>query len=101
MADLLIDFSAITVPTPEPYDNNRAERQRENMAYVVNQILQQMQQNGIILEIPETVGVQPAGSMQGIEDALRDLVMTGYSIQIGPLKFAVHGQVGLASIEEG
>ena len=101
MADTLVEFGLITVPTPEPFDSNRAEKQRENLAYVVNQIIQQMQQNNVKLEIPDTFGVDVTGNMAGVEDAIRDLLSVGYTIKLGPLKFVKHGQVGLASVEEG
>jgi len=101
MAETLVEMGLITVPTPEPFDANRPERQRENLAYVINQILAQMQQNNVKIEIPDTFGVNVAGNMAGVEDAIRDLLAVGWSVKIGPVKFVKHGQIGLGAIEEG
>jgi hypothetical protein len=35
----MISLSGITIPTPQPYDKNDSNRQRENYYYVLNQIL--------------------------------------------------------------
>jgi len=48
MAD--IDFGLLTIPTPEPFDKTQPEKQRENLAYIVMQILQQAQANGWTLK---------------------------------------------------
>jgi hypothetical protein len=98
---LQIDLSTLTIPTPEPYDKKNPEQQRENMAFVALQILQQVAAFGTILEIPTTIGVEPNGSMQGVEDAIRDLLAVGYSVKIGPVTFVKHGQIGLAAVQEG
>lgn len=37
-----IDFDAITVPTPAAYDAADPHKQRENLAYVLNQALGQL-----------------------------------------------------------
>lgn len=34
-----VNLSAITVPTPEPYDDKDPQRQAENLCYVLNQLL--------------------------------------------------------------
>lgn len=37
----MISLSSITIPTPQPYDKTQPERQRENLSYVLLQILQE------------------------------------------------------------
>lgn len=101
MANTLVEMGLISVPTPEPFDANRAERQRENLAYVLNQILAQMSQNNVLIDIPENFSVNVAGNMEGVEDAIRDLLGTSWSVKIGPVKFTKHGTVGLVAVEEG
>jgi hypothetical protein len=46
-----IDFSAIITATPEPYNPFRPDKQRENLAAVWMQILDQLADQGEILDI--------------------------------------------------
>lgn len=52
-----VTFSALTMPTPEPYDSADPNRQRENFYYVLNQILTTLKANSATLDLDITQAV--------------------------------------------
>lgn len=98
MADILINFSNITIPTPEPFSMSQPAYNRETLAYVVAQILNELKLNGFQLMFPESSTV--TGDLQTvltqIKDAIKDLqfgtITFGtpeFSIKITPKSAAV------------
>lgn len=83
------DLSQVTIPTPQPYDNKDANKQRENLCYVLLQVVSQAKQAGFTLtdtQVSLTVDVT------GIEDALRDLKYNSEVLDLGPIKIYLTGK---------
>lgn len=81
----------ITIPTPQPYDKNDSNRQRENYYYVMLQLLGVAKTNG------ETVSFNPSSSLSvdvdAIVQALQDLQYNGEIIDLGELRIRLEGRV--------
>jgi hypothetical protein len=67
-------LTGITVPTPEPYNDENVHKQRENLAYVVLQMIAQAKQEGFTI------------SDSGIEDAIKTLQWNTVMLDLGPIK---------------
>jgi len=87
---ITIDFSQTTVPTPEPYDDKDVCRQRENLAYVANQLLSQAQQQGVKLVYTDVdEGALEGLRLDGVERATKDLIWNSQVIDLGPIKIVL------------
>lgn len=53
----VIDFATITNPIPEPYDTKNPDKQRENFYFVLNQVIDQLKQQGATLDLDVTQAV--------------------------------------------
>jgi hypothetical protein len=95
-----IDFSQVSVPTPELYANSTPDKQRENLAYVALQLCAQAKQQGVKLtytdnDDPPTVGLR----LDGAEQATKDLAWNSQTIDLGPFKIHLHNRA--ISVEMG
>jgi len=100
MAD--ITFQAVTVPTPEPYAKRDSEKQRENLAYVMLQLIAQAKQAGFVL--PDKAGLQDVfdnmtvnvsvemPALDGIEQAIHDLKFNSVTFTLGNASFVFDGK---------
>lgn len=86
---ITLDFSQTTVPTPEPYDDQYEHRQRENLAYVVNQLFSQAQQQGVKLTYTDTDEAPVGLRLDGVELATKDLIWNNQVIDLGPIKIVL------------
>ena len=52
-----VDLTLVVTPTPEPFDKTQPEKQRENMAFVMMQVIDQfIQQQGTLdIDIVEAI----------------------------------------------
>jgi hypothetical protein len=85
-----LDFTLITAPTPEPYQKKEPDQQRENLAYMVNQLFAQAKQQGVKLTYTDvdegdTVGLR----LDGVALAAGDLAWNGQVIDLGPFKIVL------------
>jgi len=87
MPGILINFANVTIPTPQPFDKNQPEQNRENMAYIVAQILQELKTNGFTLTFPETSTVTGdlTTLLTQIKEALDALKYNDEVIELGNL----------------
>jgi hypothetical protein len=90
---ITLDFSQLTIPTPEPYDGGAKDKQRENLAYVVLQLIALAKQSGVKLtytdvDTPPTTGLR----LDGIELATKELIWNGQTIDLGPFKIILHNR---------
>lgn len=98
MADL--SLTHITIPTPEPYNKSKSDQQRENLAYVALQVLQEAKQDGFTLSDGLVTAIESltlAGSggevdLSGIEQALRDLRFNSMVVDFGPFRLEFDGR---------
>lgn len=70
----MLDISPISIPTPEPYDDQNPERQRENLAFVALQIIQLLHAQQPVLSVGDD-----------LVQAVRDLQFSTAHIKIGEL----------------
>jgi hypothetical protein len=77
-----LTFSTITVPTPEPYDEQHADRQRENCYYVVNQLLAQLHANNATVDLEPVLQALLDVDLTDLIQAVQDLAFTGTSIEL-------------------
>lgn len=77
---MAIPLTTITIPTPQPYDKQNSERNRENYYYVWLQILQAAKNAG------ESVSLNPSTSLAvdlaDLVQAVRDLMYNGQELSI-------------------
>jgi hypothetical protein len=59
-----VNFTNLTIPTPQPYDKNDGQRQQENFFYVLNQLLVLMKAAGFQLNDVDLSNIKTA--IQGI-----------------------------------
>jgi len=82
MADIIIEFTGLTLPTEEPFDKAQPEKQRENLAYVCLQIIRKLKQYQFTLKVPEeSVVTGDTGTLlTEIRDNIADLKFNGESV---------------------
>lgn len=83
----MIDFSALNIPPPAPYSSTEPDKQRENLAYVCVQILQQLYTNNVKLEDLDVVR------------ALKDLQYNHLVFDFGAIRIILDGRT--VTFEEG
>lgn len=83
----MIDFSSLTIPTPGPYQDTNPHRQRENLCYVLLQILGQLNTNAV--ELPDIDVVK----------ALKDLQFNHIVFDLGAIRIILDGRT--VTFEEG
>lgn len=83
------NLTAVTIPTPQPYDDKDPQRQIENLSYVVLQILSQAKLAGFTFNDAQ---VSLTVDVSGIESAIRDLKYNGEIIDLGPIKLYLTGK---------
>lgn len=81
-------FENITIPTPEPYDEKDAARQRENFFFVVNQILTQAKAEGLTVSALLSQGTV----LEELRDAVKDLQFNSMTIDFGPFQLQFDGR---------
>lgn len=93
-----IEFSLLTVPTPEPYDKKDERRQEENFYYVLNQLFVLAKNAGFVLSDEVTNPTPPGGdidiNLDGVEQAIRDLQFIGTLLDLGHIKVIKTGKTG-------
>lgn len=82
-----INFSLLTIPTPEPYDAKDDRRQHENLCYVLNQLLVQAQNAGFVLS-------DQIINLSGIVQGIQDLQHEGVLLDLGCIKVIKTGKTG-------
>jgi len=82
MPDIIIEFTDLSLPTEEPFDKKRPEKQRENLAYVCLQIIRKLKQYQFTLTVPEeSVVIGDIGTLlTEIRDNIADLKFNGESV---------------------
>jgi len=92
-----IEFSLLTVPTPEPYDDKDERRQQENFYYVLNQLFVLAKNARFVLSdqvTNPTTNVEMNANLEGVETAIRDLQFEGMLLDLGNLKVLRTGKTG-------
>jgi hypothetical protein len=88
MADFTL--SAVTIPTPEPYDDKDPQRQLENLAFVLLQMIQQAKTAGFVFS---DVAANAGGvDLTDITQAVNDLKYNGEVIDLGPIQIHLTGK---------
>jgi hypothetical protein len=87
----MIQFSALTVPTPEPYDKQTSTKQFENLCYVLLQVAAQMKANSETLTLNQTANQTVNVDLTELVAAVKDLVFRSYAVDFGCLKLESHG----------
>lgn len=90
----MIEFSTLTIPTPEPYDDKDENRQRENFFFVANQILTQAKAQGMTLSDLMSQGTLTFESavLEELRDAVKDLQFNSMTIDFGPFQLQFDGR---------
>lgn len=79
----MIDLTGITIPTPTPYSATDPQQQRENLCYVLLQVLQKF---------------QAAETDVDVVTALKDLQFENITFTFGNLKVVFDGKTASLSI---
>jgi hypothetical protein len=83
------NLSAVTIPTPQPYDDKEPTQQLENLSYVLLQIIEQAKASGFTFndaQVTLTVDVS------GVESAIRDLKYNSETLDLGPIRIHLTGK---------
>lgn len=81
-----INFSSLTIPTPASYSETDPEKQRENLAYVCLQLLQQLNSDDVILDID-------------VIQSLKDLQFNHIVFDLGTMRIILDGRT--VTFQEG
>ena len=84
-----IDLSTITIPTPEPYQKNEPDQQRENLAFVVLQVIETIKQQNPIFDVDIVQAIKDlqlqTAPMSEIVQAIKDLQFQTAHITVGEI----------------
>lgn len=95
-----INFTAIQVPNPAPYDDKEPTQNQENVCFVLLQLFALAQQAGFT--IPDKAGLQEVlsgvnisieiAALDGIEQAIKDLKFNSLTFTIQNTKWRFDGR---------
>ena len=98
-----VNLSTITFPTPEPFDKTQPEKQRENMAFVMLQVLEAFKQQNPTIDIDivqalttitTAINVLSAitGDNSDLVQAVKDLKFNNVTFSYGNAKWCFDGR---------
>lgn len=109
MADISLETT--TIPTPEPFDKTQPEKQRENLAYVLLQMLSAGKSAGFTIPDKDELSaifssIQISAdistvNLDGVEQAIRDLRFNSVTLTIGNMQWQFDGKVITSSVTGG
>jgi hypothetical protein len=97
-----INFTTLTIPTPEPYYNKDPQKQLENLCYVLLQLCQLAKNAGVSLNDQDLPNIKtaiqnlsftvPATDLQGLIDAIAALQFNAETIDLGDVTITLSGK---------
>ena len=94
------NLTQITIPTPQPYEKNNDNRQRENLCYVLLQMLAQAKSAGFVFREYQPASVCMTADLSGVETKLDELKWNTILLDLWPLG-KIYGWYGGPAVREG